>query len=166
MKPALLFLDIDGVLNGHEQHKNLYCGLCPRCVERCNFILDATSAKIVLVSAWRYFILRGEMTLVGFNGLMQTHGLNRDSVIGYIGEEPPIAPDRGALVIKWLESNNMWKPGYAPYHTVVDDIDLGYTKHGLHYFKPNSPKGLCDITTKQFNEIMATLRGTNVASSS
>jgi hypothetical protein len=44
----VIFLDIDGVLNGHQKHENGYCGIYPECVTRFNRLLDAVPNAMVV----------------------------------------------------------------------------------------------------------------------
>jgi len=79
----VIFLDIDGVLNGHEfNHQALSNVIERRCVHRLNRILDDTDARIVLTSAWRYMIHGGSMTLQGFEYLLRSHGVIAGRLIG------------------------------------------------------------------------------------
>ena len=79
-----LFLDIDGVLNGHRAHGNGYCGIESKCVEQLNRILAACpNVKIVVSSAWRYIHGGGDMTRRGFEYLLASHGV--DSVGRIVG---------------------------------------------------------------------------------
>jgi hypothetical protein len=78
----VLFLDIDGVLNGHERHPDSpYTTIRPDCVTHLNTVLLKTGCKVVVSSAWRYMLLRprankpAPMTLLGFAYLLHTHGL-------------------------------------------------------------------------------------------
>jgi hypothetical protein len=72
----VLFLDIDGVLNGHEWMAEAgSCAIDRACVQRLNRVLYATDAELVISSAWRYMILNGAMTFDGFQYLLRTHGL-------------------------------------------------------------------------------------------
>lgn len=99
----LIFLDIDGVLNGHDAHRhpNGYCGIDPACVYRLNRIVAETGAAIVLSSAWRYLIGRG-MSFAGFKAMMLTYGLDRSAqIIGATVEDEHI-PDRGPQIGDWL----------------------------------------------------------------
>lgn len=73
---TLIFLDIDGVLNGHEKLASGYCGIRPDCAARLNRLLETVpDAMLVISSAWRYMILRGDMTLKGFEYLLLVHGV-------------------------------------------------------------------------------------------
>src|SRR5688500_9278670 len=54
----VVFLDIDGVLVNRKslmKASGLRATADPHCVEALNAITDATSAKIVVSSTWRYF---------------------------------------------------------------------------------------------------------------
>ena len=63
---SILFLDIDGVLNTHENDPEVMCGQIHRDkVQLLNGVLRDTGARIVLSSAWRYSIYRNEATLMG-----------------------------------------------------------------------------------------------------
>jgi len=75
----VIFLDIDGVLNGHEfcEHAKS-CGINPECVCELNRIIAATDAKIVLSSAWRYMVHGGALTLKGFEYMLRTHGVTEN----------------------------------------------------------------------------------------
>lgn len=73
----VLFLDVDGVLNGHEPMENGYCGIKPECVSRLNRILRAVpDAKIVVHSAWRYLLYEGNLPIRFFENLLLTHGVD------------------------------------------------------------------------------------------
>ncbi len=72
----IVFLDIDGVLNKHEKLASGYCGIAQEQVTNLNKLLDdLPNLKIVISSAWRYLILRGDMTLKGFESLLLVHGI-------------------------------------------------------------------------------------------
>lgn len=71
----ILFLDIDGVLNNHEKLESGYCGISQPQAHHLNLILDTfPDLKLVISSAWRYMTFRGDMTLRGFEMLLQICG--------------------------------------------------------------------------------------------
>ena len=151
-----LFLDFDGVLNHHVQHENKYCGTCPSCVVECNRIIKETGAKIVVASAWRYFVHRGEMTIAGLSGLMCTHGLAWGSIVDVLAPETDvIAPDRGQLVIDWFKKR--FGSIFSSRHLVIDDLDLGYTSAGLQFIQPESDGGLCGMPSKKIDNAISIL---------
>lgn len=97
----IIFLDIDGVLNGHDKHRhpNGYCGIDPQCVYRLNRIVAETGANLVISSAWRYLMINGVMSERGFRNMLMTYGLDKD--INIIGRTVPDedTPDRGKQII-------------------------------------------------------------------
>lgn len=100
----ILFLDIDGVLNGHDG----VAVLRRECCERLNRLIQATGAKVVLVSAWRYMILdtgeyKSAMTCVGFSYMLKTHGIDCE-IIGTTCSDEELMP-RGEQVRKWMRDN-------------------------------------------------------------
>ncbi len=149
-----IFLDIDGVLNGHNPHGNGYCGLNHDSVYILNGILEATSAKIVVASAWRYFVLRGEMTIAGFGGMLCTHGLAWGSVVDVLGPDK-VPDDRGALVEEW------WAAKYGLSHekkyVVLDDLDLGYSMRGMPFAMTRKDVGLKGLSSGMLDRIEAVL---------
>ncbi len=74
----ILFLDIDGVLKGHQFMGGAQsCKINPENVKHLNKILDTVdNLKIVLSSSWRYMIFGGAMTLKGFEYMLRTYGVN------------------------------------------------------------------------------------------
>jgi hypothetical protein len=125
-----LFLDIDGVLNtGHYSDYLIENGLCetnadgylfdPEAVQNLEHIIDATDAKIIITSTWR------------FDSDMQALWHNRNLAGDVIGVTPTIQKEkaigkikiwyghRGMEVDKWLQDN-----ATAPYkYAILDDED-------------------------------------------
>ena len=149
----LIFLDIDGVLNAHEHDPEVLCGQIHRDkVQLLNGVLRATDARIVLSSAWRYLVLRGEMNLRGMEWLLRSHGLLADRFIGitrpdtmervvYNGESGtwPLCNERGQQITDWLKDNHGTPvDGYA----VIDDLDLGISKAGHPFVETNGTIGM------------------------
>lgn len=131
----VLFLDIDGVLNGHEKHPDSpYTTIRPDCVQRLNRVLKETGCNLVISSAWRYMLLKTKihkkpaMTLLGFQYMLHTHGVvfnaNGSAVIGFTCADEAI-PDRGPQILDWLAAEG----GKVESWAVVDDdpmeIELG-----------------------------------------
>lgn len=85
-----LFLDIDGVLNKHKPFENRYCGIDEECRQNFNWLLaELPDMQIVLSSAWRYNVLKGNMTLAGMEELFMTHGLNvKGRIVGTTEADP------------------------------------------------------------------------------
>jgi hypothetical protein len=130
----LLFLDIDGVLNNHDYCKSRLSTTVHRDkVHLLNSVLEVTGARIVLSSAWRYLVHRGEMKLMGLEWLLRSHGVLADRLVGitepdemirnrhYDGVPQNWPPEdaRGQQIADYLASHP-----YSSY-AVVDDLDLG-----------------------------------------
>jgi hypothetical protein len=103
-----IFLDIDGVLNGHAAFENHYCGIKPECVDAFNKLLDHFfNAKIVIASAWRYMIIKGTMTLKGFEYLLLSHGINcSGKVLSHTREDTDAVEPRIDQILDWLKEND------------------------------------------------------------
>lgn len=151
----LLFLDIDGVLNAHEFDPEVMCGQIHRDkVELLNRILRATDARVVLSSAWRYIVHRGEATLTGMEWLLRSHGMLADRLIGitrpdtmrtglgYDGEPPmwPVPNERGQQISDWLAKH----AARGCPHVAIDDLDLGITDAGHVLIRTTGTIGLTD----------------------
>ena len=122
-----LFLDVDGVLNLHEQYTNGYCGISPLFVNRLNIVLEETNAMIVVSSAWRYLVHKGSMTLDGLENLLLTHGLNVAGKLAGITEKDRRDnrdnSERGFQIANWIRTQ------YSDIHVrvvfaVVDDMEI------------------------------------------
>lgn len=149
----IIFLDIDGVLNDHTPLPSRYCGIKLECVHNLNKILDAIpEARIVISSAWRYLILRGEMNLKGFEMLLLVSGVKCwGKVVGHtepdgrIEDEPDHHDNAEAWhtaglkwrvnqIEKWVAENNVGK------YIIIDDLPL----IGNHFYQTDGTKGLTE----------------------
>lgn len=155
MDCPILFLDIDGVLNAHEWDAEVMCGqIHPDKVDRLNRVLRATGARIVLSSAWRYIVHRGEMNLMGMEWLLRSHRVLADRLVGVTAPDSMVrrpyrgdpatwtpAPDeRGPQISRWLRENG----GMARPYAVVDDLDLGISACGHPFVRTDGKVGLTD----------------------
>jgi hypothetical protein len=115
----LLFLDIDGVLNGHDySQESMSTFISRECVDELNRVLKETGAYLVLSSAWRYMILGRTMTVVGFDYMLRTHGVIARRLVGRTCADEEVK-ERGWQIQEWRQVNDH-KGRYA----VVDDMDL------------------------------------------
>lgn len=151
-----IFLDIDGVLNGHNPHTNGYCGCDADNVRVLNGILNQTGAKIVVASAWRYFVLRGEMTVQGFGGMMCTHGLKWGSIVDVLGPDK-FPDDRGALIEEWFAAK--WGLAHERRYVVLDDMDLGYTRRRMPFMQTKPKEGVGYLSQREIDHIVNILHG-------
>ncbi len=136
----VLFLDIDGVKNTHEPlDPEVMCGrIHPDKVWRLNQILRDTGAKLVLSSAWRYIVHRGESGVVGLEWLLRSHGIMAGRLIGitrpdtlierikkWDGNSPWIhVNERGQQIADYLDGLRYLQIDIESY-VVIDDLDLG-----------------------------------------
>lgn len=148
----LLFLDVDGVLNAHEFDPEVMCGPIHRNkMELLNRVLRATDARIVLSSAWRYIIYRGEANLAGMDWLFRSHGMPANRLIGitredtmirppWDGSQPwPLSNERGQQIADWLVAH---KP-HGNY-VVLDDLDPGISAAGHPFVRTDGRVGLTE----------------------
>lgn len=170
-----VFLDIDGVLNGHDFDAECLCGRIHRKkVIRLNRILRATGACVVLSSAWRYLVHRGEMNLRGLEWLMRSHGILADRLVGitrtdtmierpiYDGtpESWPHTNERGQQISDWIVGEGWQHYGETGRHVVLDDLDLGISEAGHPFVQTDGLKGLSDADARR---AIAILIGTGCA---
>lgn len=130
----LIFLDIDGVLNDWDRSwrdvPDYNPEILPRCVRALNRIIRETDAKLVLSSSWRGLITTGHMTLLGFERMLSSHGVN-----GYlIGHTRNIGDEyRWQEIADWLRQP-MWGPNRIKirrYCIIDDDPDAFGKRPGV-----------------------------------
>ena len=146
----LLLLDIDGVLNSHNQHPNGYCGIDHDKAARLHWIVQRSGCGILIVSAWRYLVLNRSMRLPGFCNLLLTHGVSKqvtEVIVGVLPEDLSCNDlhDRGKNCRGWWDTH----PHYT--HVVAlddgswpDGFDLGYEVMGIPVVRPSPQVGLTD----------------------
>lgn len=146
----IIFLDIDGVLNGHDWDQGaMSTRIQYRCIRQLNRIIKATGAKVVLSSAWRYMLLKLKrskppaMTLTGFEYLMRTHGTCGFRLLGTTASDeefgfPGVDDEcrRARQVRKWLVDH-----GWSNY-VCIDDEDFGFTRMKMQFVQTNGKWGL------------------------
>ena len=162
-KLKILFLDVDGVLNAHDYDPEVGCGcIYPDKMTLLNGVLRATGAKVVLSSAWRYIVHRGEATLAGMDWLLRSHGLLAGRLVGItrpdtMRESPnytgvpsswPVCDERGWQISDWLRDNP------ADAYAVVDDLDLGITAAGHPLVRTDGAVGMTKHDARRLVEIL------------
>ncbi len=147
----LIFLDVDGVLNGHEFQPGAQSNLIrPDCVARLNRILDATGAKLVISSAWRYMIHGGEMTPLGFEYMLRTHGLPAGCVVGFTAKDEAILL-RGDQIRGWIDRNGYDYDSWL----VIDDLTVGMERVSHRQIVTDGTKGLQDDDVERAIEMLS-----------
>lgn len=150
-----LFLDLDGVVNTHD--------FCPECkhgpvhrdkMNLVNRVLRETGASVVISSAWRYLVHNGDMTLIGFERMMRSHGMIADRVVGVTPPDTmvreqyngvpsswPLENERGTQIAEWLAARALISSDPTPpRYAVVDDLDLGISAKGHPLFPPKDTR--------------------------
>lgn len=133
----VIFLDMDGVLNGVCDK---FCGVNTDCAKRLQRIIDATGAKLVISSSWRYMILQGAMTDLGFQYLLGTHGITAD-VIGHTCSDDNV-PQRGEQIRAWLRTH---RPRPEKWLTIDDGGNVEFPNFSeKQWVQTNGAIGLTD----------------------
>ena len=110
-KPGIIFLDIDGVLNRVEDETSYLVlkpdtyGLSATLVERLEYLVDKTGAKIVISSNWRKFADDGCWSChrMSFrNPLPIVKGIFGDTIIGSTPDLPH--QNKARCVNQWLST--------------------------------------------------------------
>jgi hypothetical protein len=154
----VLFLDIDGVLNGHQQFKHMpYCKISRPCVRELNRVLVKTGCKVVLSSAWRYMVLNGSMTLRGFEYMLKTHGLGglSEVIVGStVADE--VEASRERQILGWVKSQHERLLIQKPRRwAVVDDLDLAFpARDRWRFVQTDGTRGLTRADGDRLIEIL------------
>ena len=145
----VIFLDIDGVLNGHERWANGYCGIRPQNVEVLNKILKLLpNVKLVISSAWRYMVPQA-MTLKGFEYLLIVSGLDcKGRVVGMTVKDE-VLKTRGAQIKEYIQTHPITK------YVAIDDMLYDFDKYNIKYVLTDPAVGL---TEKQIPAIISHLQ--------
>ena len=150
---GLIFLDIDGVLNGHdwcEEAKS--CLFRAECISNFNQIITKCEPVVVLSSAWRYMLLGTEpaTTLTGFEYMLRTHGVSdKLRLVGHTLSDEEIAI-RGDQISAWLKEHTVTVP-----YVVIDDLDLGISKADHPFVQTDGKVGL---TVNDVQSVVAILK--------
>lgn len=159
----VLFLDIDGVLNGHQTFgkEHPYCKIDRRCVAQLNRVIDATDCRLVISSAWRYQMIAGECTRVGFGYLLATHGVRilglspKELVVGYTLPDE-VTCHRADQIHAWLKSEKerVLADDYPPF-AIVDDMAMRLPWFMARRFvRVKGPRGLTRADADKLIQIL------------
>lgn len=129
----IVFLDIDGVLNGSAWLGEGLPKIATPCVTNLNRLLKETGAKVVVSSTWRDKVLNGLMSMAGFAFLLRSHGIECD--LEGITCSDMTVPGRNNQIRAWLSQN----PKTTNY-VVLDDVDAGFP--GNRFIKTSAKSGL------------------------
>lgn len=170
----VLFLDIDGVLNGHEWDDEAQsCTIRRECVKHLSRVIRETGCKIVLSSAWRYMVHGGSMTLQGFGYMLRTHGLiapggTINLIVGMTDKDAePCAPgvtdvgERGRQCRAWLDYWNGLGMAVVPVGSfaAVDDEDHDFAASGIPAIITDGRTGMTEQDADRLIQILQGQRG-------
>ena len=165
----LVFLDFDGVLNSSEFAAHLYRNnesaqdekgldlFDPQTIDCMNRIVDATGAKIVVTSSWRYLGLaklqelwkerglHGE--IIGMTSLHVVDELILEKGLEWLEEEMNGSP-RSEEIAHWLKSYNI-----NANYVILDDLPMP-KEFQPHAVQVNPKVGLTDIEIEQAIQIL------------
>ncbi|MCI0351534.1 MAG: hypothetical protein L0Z53_19090 [Acidobacteriales bacterium] len=150
----IIFLDIDGVLNGFEGGPSTIprnkSELSQECIGHFNRIIEATDAQIVITSYWRYYITGGHFSIFGFATLLRSHGV-LGQLIGHTRDDKELPQDerepRWTQIADWLHDN----PGHGRYCILDDRADAFGGRPGV---QTNGSIGLTEKDASQAIEIL------------
>lgn len=138
----VVFLDIDGVLNAIDAYDwefDTRALLSQRCISVFNGIIAYTGAKVVLSSAWRYYVHENHMTVRGFEKLLRSHGV-RGELLSVTPADHEI-DDRGDQISHWIETRGSVVTSYV----VLDDVsDESMAKHPFVHTNPKTGLTVAD----------------------
>lgn len=170
----VLFLDIDGVLNGHEwDDEAKSCNIRRECVKHLNRVVRETGCRIVLSSAWRYIVIGDDMTLKGFGYMLRTHGLladcaSRNLIVGHTrADDPSCDPadlkidERAVQIREWLAEWQRLGRAVVPVaaYAAVDDEEQGFALHGIPAVITDGKLGMTAADADRLIEILNATEG-------
>ena len=176
----VLFLDIDGVLNGHEWDDDAQsCNVRRECVKHLNRVIKETGCRIVLSSAWRYMVHGGAMSLKGFGYMLRTHGLLAECgssrlIVGLTRKDDgSVDPkdlksdERARQIRDWLEWWNEDPQMRAAVgldavtrFAAVDDEDHGFGEYGVPAVITDGKRGMTEADAEKLIEILGRTEST------
>ena len=150
----VIFLDFDGVLNTeHHQARLATEGkptkdawgplFDPRAVENLRRIIDATDARIVVTSSWRFAHRLGSLRM-----MWEVRGLPADSLSALDCDS--MCMSRGEEIEDWLEEHG--RPDYV----IIDDLDDFLPSQRPCYVEINPIVGITEADAQKAIEILTT----------
>ncbi len=156
-----IFIDFDGVLNSDNNFQCLCKAGKPTmdefgtvfdsvCVRNFRTIIDATGAKIVVTSSWRY--------LLGFEGLCEMW--KKRNLPGKVYSTTPMAMlleqnesnVRGMEIDNWLEKGKYNEDNCR--YVILDDVDEFTASQQSHLINVNPLTGLTEQDVEKAIELL------------
>jgi len=145
MKTPLIFLDINGVLNSENTDFGPdVAPLDPVNIAPFNRIIEATSAKLVITSDWRF-----SLSLESIASLFEEASIRGeiiDMVPDLLGYDPPIDIEvtRGEEIESWLEKSGRTDPGKSDWQFVILDETSDVEPYSDRHVKTRPDLGLTE----------------------
>lgn len=149
-KIKVIFLDIDGVLNNREFYtkrsqdervnklSHPLDEFDPDCVERMNQIVEATNAKVVISSDWRFTI--------GIENIFKEVGLNFE----IYGKTPYRYGLRYEEIHEWLDKHTEVED-----YVIIDDIEFqNFKSEGERFIHTNDEYGLTECKKREIIKVL------------
>ena len=151
MNQPVIFLDFDGVLNTEQYQARLASDgkptkdawgplFDPRAVENLRRIIDATDARIVVTSSWRFAHRLGRLRM-----MWEVRGLPGDSLSALACDS--MCMSRGEEIEDWLEEHG--RPDYV----IIDDLDDFLPSQHPRYVEINPIVGITEADAQKAIEI-------------
>lgn len=120
----VLFLDIDGVLNGNRRLDNDWFGIdADKCAILNRFLRTHPDVMIVISSAWKSMVYQGHMTVKGFELMLIACGLDCQGRVLACTR-----PSRGYGMDQRVEEIQEYIEGFKiKQYAVLDDLPLEIT---------------------------------------
>lgn len=127
----LIFLDVDGVLNCHYTEAAIlgYIGIDSELVKRLKRIVDASDAKIMLISTWKEFLSEDCKEGAHIMGDYLLDRLRREHLCIY-GKVDCNTFNRGSKIGEYLKEYLKDRKGIDGF-VILDDTDSDYLESGV-----------------------------------
>ena len=128
----IIFLDIDGVLNGHEWcHMPAVPKINVKCIRVLNQLCLTCKARCVLISSWRGKLVKHNWPVEVAQWVLETHGFTGElcGVVDGTGHTPE---DKRWAIERYVRANNTVK------YVVIDDTPV----QNFRIIRPNPAIGL------------------------
>lgn len=152
MEQPVIFLDFDGVLNTEQYQARLAVEskptkdawgplFDPRAVANLQKIVEATDARIVISSSWRYIHKLGSLRM-----MWEVRGLPCGI--------HDVVPHGATNISRGEDINWYLKKHGRPNYVIIDDIDDFFVSQHNHYVETNPIVGITEANAKMAIEIL------------
>ena len=151
-QPNYIFLDIDGVLNNHKPLENNTCGINKENIAALNLIMDECDPFIILSSAWRSLIAREDLSLRGFEIMLQTHGLKCFNKLVSHTRFQMFQDNREEEILEYIIDNRIHN------YVILDDLPLDFTNLNIPAYRFIKTDPHLGLTIEDAQKAISTLK--------